>query len=158
MAIFLLNIFMTGKKKSHIPSQTNFDLAGAMAHFTALSEDVTVNWEETGRMFGIAKANAGQVLKETLKKNGINVESFHNSKKRRQNLKYKRRMRRKLKGTKTSMPKHLSKNAVKKNMQEKVEAGVYHIHTNNKPATSLKMVQLIMCKQQLMGMQFLCTN
>jgi hypothetical protein len=66
------------RPKSHSPNEHNltWDVQGAMRELENFPPTQKINWSEMPRQYRIPGKNAGQVLKETVNKYGINTASL----------------------------------------------------------------------------------
>lgn len=111
-------------KRNHGPKHVDFDIEKAKNELEQHEEGTVVNWAEMAVKYGITNSNNGQILKEQLQKNGVDVGKYKNSLKRSFNEVYHRRENKKVKlanGKSFSVPKHRTAESVRAAIQEKID-------------------------------------
>ena len=93
------------RKKTHSPKDTNmtWDIEGAMKELENFPPNQKINWSSVARKYAIPQRNAGQVLKETAAKHGIDTFRLEQSSDMVHTLRNRRRKSR-LSGGEISMP------------------------------------------------------
>lgn len=122
----------TKKQKSHHAAfdSYSFDKASFLDEMSALQPEESVNWTELGRKYNVSingkfPSNAGQILKEYAKKNGINTAATgHSSEGGRV-----RRGKKKIKvcQTEITLPTPRSSQHLKKDIKDQISSGKIYL-------------------------------
>ncbi len=109
------------KAKSHIPqlSQVSWDKQSVLRELQALPDGSKVNWSEIARTHGVPGGNAGQVVKEFARQNGVDVSALDS----RPASHRVRSQKRKLPGGEISVPCPPTISVIKKQRNELISDG-----------------------------------
>ena len=112
--------------KSHSPNVENlaWDVTHAVAELQNFPPHQKINWSEMARQYKIPNRNAGQVLKETAKKHGIDTSSLENSVHTTPRI---RKRKSRLPGGEISMPCLPTVSAIKEEKRQLILSGELNI-------------------------------
>lgn len=129
------------KPKSHSPSEQNmtWDVEGAMSDLENFPAHEKINWSAMARQYNIPSKNAGQVLKETANKHGINTTILD----QRSNTPRIRRHKCRLPGGEISIPCLPTVDSVKEEQRQLVLSGELSI---GEPCAPFSLTKSIITK------------
>ena len=109
------------KSRSHSPKTQNWDTDAVLQAARSWPEDKVVNWSALARAHNVAGPNGGQIVKEYLQKNGIDVLKME-----KRDVPRQRQRARKMKfGCGVSFPAQKSTEKIKEDIKSAVAEGRY---------------------------------
>ena len=124
------------KKKSRAGATATWDTEALKEEVKSYEDERMVNWSELARKYDVNKANGGQIIKDWLNREGVDVNRF--KRKHGQSdttMTNIRRKKRKSTGGEMTVPTDVTPQKLKEMLTKKIESGEYSVGERIVPKT-----------------------